>query len=178
MSGPPARVPSFMTEFYPGMSGKARHHLSCCQACDRRPALQLIHCKHQKSQRTFAGNFVGLRHNHLDRKMITRSIREKEGGCPSLQNLQFSTKHLQEIRRCKNDRFSRHRIPLTKVSLTDRPPHARYGWSSCFETFSTFEQLLRKTAEVTSNIRAGNRIVQSLAHHRQYSMEIFGQVLF
>ena len=40
------------------------------------------------------------------------------------------------------------------------------------------EQLLRKTAEVTSNVRAGNRIVQSLAHHRQHSMEIFGQVLF
>jgi hypothetical protein len=38
--------------------------------------------------------------------------------------------------------------------------------------------LLRKTAEVAGNVRAGNRIVQSLAHLRQYIMEIIGQVLF
>src|ERR1700733_5507140 len=46
--------------------------------------------------------------------------------------------------------------------------------SLCFETFSAFEQLLRKTAEVSGNVRAGNRIVQSLAHPRQHSMEIIG----
>jgi hypothetical protein len=48
----------------------------------------------------------------------------------------------------------------------------------CYETPSTFEQLLRKTAEVAGNVGAGNRIVQSLTHLRQYIVEIIGQVLF
>ncbi|MBV8673053.1 MAG: hypothetical protein JOZ33_06440 [Acidobacteriaceae bacterium] len=56
--------------------------------------------------------------------------------------------------------------------------HIRARESLSCEAFSTFKQLLRKTAEIVGNVRPANNVMQSFAHHRQYIMEFFGQVLF
>lgn len=51
-------------------------------------------------------------------------------------------------------------------------------WCSCFEAFHTFKQLLRKALEVAGNLRARDRIVQGLAHHRKNIVKVVAKILF